>query len=81
MKTRFEAVQCYEIGAKPSGRDIPFVFRYERKEGIHHMFREATGGWRRTYTEAQLIGKKIKEVYLDSKMKRFSVIYCYGKHI
>ena len=59
---RFEAGQCYEIDAKPSGREIPFVFVYERKEGIHHMFREKTGGWSRTYTEAQLIGKKIKEV-------------------
>ncbi|MBQ4400975.1 MAG: hypothetical protein II832_02290 [Synergistaceae bacterium] len=24
---------------------------------------------------------QVQEVYLDSKMKRFSVIYCYGKHI
>lgn len=39
-----------------------FVFVYERKEGIHHMFRESTGGWLRTYTDTQLIGKKITEV-------------------
>lgn len=39
-----------------------FVFIYERKEGRHHMFREATGGWLRTYTDTQLIGKKITEV-------------------
>ena len=37
------------------------VFRYEGKTGIHHVFREARGGWQRTYTDAQLIGKKIEE--------------------
>ena len=39
-----------------------YVFRYEGKSGIHHKFREARGGWVRTYTDAQLIGKVIKEV-------------------
>ena len=38
------------------------VFRYEGKAGIHHCFREENGGWTRTYTDAQLVGKKIKEV-------------------
>lgn len=38
------------------------MFRYEGKQGIHHMFREVHGGWTRTYTNAQLIGKHIKEV-------------------
>ena len=38
------------------------VFRYEGKQGIHHVFREVSGNWTRTYTDAQLIGKKIKEV-------------------
>ena len=39
-----------------------FVFVYERKEGRHHIFRESIGGWLRTYTDNQLIGKKITEV-------------------
>lgn len=38
------------------------VFRYEGKQGIHHVFREIRGNWTRTYTDAQLIGKKVKEV-------------------
>ena len=38
------------------------VFQYEGKQGIHHMFREERGKWTRTYTDAQLIGKLIKEV-------------------
>lgn len=38
------------------------VFRYEGKRGIHHIFKEVKGGWTRTYTDAQLIGKHIKEV-------------------
>lgn len=37
------------------------VFRYKGKEGIHHVFTEARGGWTRTYTDAQLIGKIIEE--------------------
>ena len=37
-------------------------FKYEGKRGIHHCFREVRGGWARTYTDAQLIGKQIKEV-------------------
>ena len=38
------------------------VFVYKRKEGKHHMFQEARGGWTRTYTDVQLMGKHIKEV-------------------
>jgi|GEM_PF-6851253 len=38
------------------------VFRYEGKQGIHHMFREVRGNWTRTYTDAQLIGAKTEEV-------------------
>lgn len=38
------------------------VFVYLRKEGIHHVFREECGGWTRTYTDNQLMGKKIKVV-------------------
>ena len=38
------------------------VFVYLRKEGKHHIFREQHGGWTRTYTDVQLMGKKIQEV-------------------
>ena len=37
------------------------IFRYEGKRGIHHCFREVRGGWTRTYTDTQLIGKRIRE--------------------
>lgn len=37
------------------------TFKYKGKDGIHHVFTETQGGWRRTYTDAQLIGKRIKE--------------------
>ena len=47
---------------KSSTVEDGFIFRYERKEGIHHIFREAAGGWLRTYTDAQLVGKNILEV-------------------
>ena len=39
------------------------VFRFEYQEGIHYVFREIRGGWTRTYTDAQLIGKQIREVH------------------
>ena len=38
------------------------IFMFLRKEGIHHVFREVRGGWTRTYTDAQLVGKNIQEV-------------------
>ena len=38
------------------------IFVYLRKEGRHHIFREKRGGWIRTYTDTQLMGKKIKKV-------------------
>ena len=38
------------------------IFMFLRKEGIHHVFRSVKGGWTRTYTDAQLIGKNIQEV-------------------
>ena len=38
------------------------AFVYVKKSGLHHYFRELNGGWSRTYTDAQLIGKRIKEV-------------------
>ena len=39
-----------------------FILRYEGKRGIHHVFREVVGKWIVTYTDAQLIGKFIREV-------------------
>ena len=38
------------------------IFMFLRKDGIHHVFREVRGGWTRTYTDAQLVGKNIQEV-------------------
>lgn len=43
--------------------DKTCIFRYEGKFGIHHSFREIRGGWTRTYTDAQLIGKNIQELH------------------
>ncbi|MBQ3455674.1 MAG: helix-turn-helix transcriptional regulator [Synergistaceae bacterium] len=39
-----------------------YVFMYEGRQGIHHVFRELNGNWTRTYTDAQLIGKKLYEL-------------------
>ena len=39
-----------------------FVFQYLGTQGIHHCFREIHGGWSRTYTNSQLIDKRIQEV-------------------
>ena len=39
-----------------------FVFQYLSTQGIHHCFREIHGGWSRTYTNSQLIDKRIMEV-------------------
>ena len=69
----FELGHSYTIrsgksGTKPTGYagsvhvDMMSVFRYEGKRGIHHCFRETRGGWTRTYTDAQLIGKHVEEV-------------------
>lgn len=38
------------------------VFIYLRKDGKHHIFREQRGGWTRTYTDVQLMGKHVQEV-------------------
>ena len=39
-----------------------YVFQYMGTQGIHHCFREIHGGWSRTYTNSQLIDKRIQEV-------------------
>ena len=38
------------------------IFLYTGKQGKHHVFKSVRGGWSRTYTDAQLIGKSIQEV-------------------
>ncbi len=67
----FAEEHCYRIFTTGNIKSIPqrnltweqsCIFRYVKKEGIHHMFREIRGGWSRTYTDAQLIGKTIMEV-------------------
>ena len=67
----FTEGQCYSIRNKGVGgahnvcawnvEDLA-VLRYVGKHGIHHCFKDIHGGWGRTYTDAQLIGKKIREV-------------------
>ena len=42
------------------------VFIYLGKQGKHHVFKSVRGGWSRTYTDAQLIGKLIQEVINES---------------
>lgn len=37
------------------------LFEYVNKTGRHHVFREIYGNWTRCYTDAQLIGKEIRE--------------------
>ena len=62
----FETGKCYYIREPVCGCCKHFcdgiVFRYKCQEGIHHMFVAVNGGWSRTYTDAQLIGKVIEEV-------------------
>lgn len=48
----FNNDKCYKIDG--------FVFKYLGEQGIHHYFQEINGGWTRTYTDVQLIGRKIK---------------------
>ena len=67
----FTEGQCYRIVDRKTrgcctvadwNVDVLSVLRYTGKHGIHHSFTEVHSGWRRTYTDAQLIGKTIKEV-------------------
>lgn len=44
----------YRLGA------VDFI--YDGKSGRHHVFRAVSGGYRATWTDAQLLGVKIKEV-------------------
>ena len=55
----FRTGKRYQIG--DVGFDA-YTFVFIEKQGIHHCFKEVDGGWTRTYTDAQLVGKKIVEV-------------------
>lgn len=65
----FMPQRCYSINDDDrilhrsiSSLTLGYVFRYERTEGIHHCFREVRGGWSRTYTDCQLVDKRVLEV-------------------
>ncbi len=56
-------VRDFAKAAKDSAltdKDEPFI--YLGKQGKHHIFRHVAGGWTRTFTDPQLIGKFIQEV-------------------
>ena len=62
-------MMCYSIDDSDrilhrhlGGLTFGYVFQYERTEGIHHCFREVRGGWSRTYTDCQLVDKRVQEV-------------------
>ena len=61
MSQRYRIYTANRLGRVPQ-EHIEYEFIYEGKRGPHHIFREQSGGWMRTYTDAQLIGKTIKEV-------------------
>ena len=61
--------KCYSIDDSDrilhrsiSSLTLGYIFRYERTEGIHHCFREIRGGWSRTYTDWQLVDKRVLEM-------------------
>ena len=66
-RSTFARGKRYEIrGSVRGSRDAsstsetfrPLVATYLRKEGIHHVFR-GPGGWLTTWTDAQLVGKRV----------------------
>ena len=62
---RLKAGEKYAVQTVSGSNDDPefgFTFRYLGKQGIHHVFREISCGWGRTYTDAQLVGKEVIEV-------------------
>ncbi|MBQ3455953.1 MAG: helix-turn-helix transcriptional regulator [Synergistaceae bacterium] len=73
LNVSFTEGMCYEIhdgvnfsalmslAIKQSRNSNGYIFRYEGMSGIHHVFREIRGKWIQTYTNAQLIGKYVKE--------------------
>ena len=66
IQRKFIVGKCYAItdSKNPSEGVIlqQPVLRYERKDGIHHVFRAVRGKWITTYTDAQLVGRYVKEV-------------------
>ena len=59
-ESRFHEGHIYRV-VSSNKWESECVFRYEGQCGIHYVFREVRGGWTRTYTDAQLVGKIIKE--------------------
>ena len=59
-ESRFQEAHIYRVVSSDKW-ESECAFRYEGQTGIHYVFREIHGGWTRTYTDAQLIGKIIKE--------------------
>ena len=62
---RLEAGEKYAAQTVNGNIDDPefgYTFRYLGKQGIHHVFREISCRWGRTYTDAQLVGKEVVEV-------------------
>ena len=66
IQRKFIVGKCYTITDSknpPEGAILQQpVLRYERKDGIHHVFRAVRGKWITTYTDAQLVGRCVKEV-------------------
>ena len=74
INVNFVEGNCYEIhdnenvagpmslAIKQSRNSMGYIFRYEGMSAIHHVFREIRGKWIQTYTDAQLIGKYVREV-------------------
>ena len=63
----FRPLKCYSIADDDKilhhlTFTFNYVFQYLGTHGIHHCFREIHGGWNRTYTNSQLIDKRIQEV-------------------
>lgn len=71
IERSFTVGKCYSISDTPNSSSFysmnQFILQYERKEGIHHVFRETRGKWITTFTDAQLVGKFIKEVDKNGK--------------
>ena len=60
----------HRLSLNPCIRDFScnFVFQYLGSHGIHHCFREIHGNWNRTYTNSQLVDKRIQELPYYSSM-------------
>ena len=67
-KFEFTSGKMYVIKCKSGTKSeqADYVFKYEGRQGIHHVFREIHGNWTRTYTDTQLIGKRLYEVEEDA---------------